>query len=293
LHHSTQTAITWRDYYDVFYQRERHSISGNIKIAQHVYSPELDNYRDILVYLPPTYDSSQKRYPVLYMHDGYNLFDEATSYTGEWYVDETMEILAAEEGLEAIIVAIPSMGHARIDEYSPFHDPKFGGGRGNAYVGFIAHTLKPIIDRDFRTKPHKRATGIMGSSMGGLISLYAFFHLPSVFGFAGVMSPSLWFGNSAIFSYVTHANFQQGKIYLDAGTREMGGAFPDQALLLSRSRRYYGRVRRMKRFLVRKGYRPTKDLVHIEDAGAGHNEAAWAYRLPNAVRFFLSAPLQK
>ena len=284
--------VQWRPYHDVFYERERHSISGNIKIAQNVYSSQLDNQRDILIYLPPSYESSQRHYPVLYMHDGYNLFDEATSYTGEWYVDETMEKLAHEESLEAIVVGIPSMGQDRLTEYSPFVDAKYGGGRGDDYLGFLVHTLKPLVDRSFRTLPNKRNTGIFGSSMGGLISLYGFFQFPAVFGFAGVMSPSLWFANRAIFAYVARAPFQQGKIYLDAGTREMGGQWPDQAILRSRSRRYYGRVRRMKRILVKKGYRPTRSLLHVEDAGGGHNEAAWAYRLPNAIRFFLGASLK-
>lgn len=284
--------VDWRPYYDIFYERQRHSISGNIKIAQNVYSPQLKNQRDILVYLPPSYDQSQNHYPVLYMHDGYNLFDEATSFTGEWYVDETMEKLSAEENLEAIVVGIPSMGPERLAEYSPFVDHLHGGGRGEAYLSFMVHTLKPLIDTAFRTLPDKRHTGIFGSSMGGLISLYAFFRFPAVFGFAGVMSPSLWFANRAIFDYIEHAPYQEGKIYLDAGTREMGGHWPDQTVMRSRSRRYYGRVRRMKRILVKKGYRPTRNLLHIEDAGGGHNEGAWAFRLPNAIRFFLGATLK-
>ncbi|GJM41941.1 MAG: hypothetical protein DHS20C20_22230 [Ardenticatenaceae bacterium] len=285
--------LTWQPYHDIYYERERHSTSGNIKIAQDVYSPQLDNQRDILIYLPPSYAHSKSHYPVIYMHDGYNLFDEATSYTGEWHVDETMETLAHQENLEAIVVGIPSMGAERLAEYSPFVDKQYGGGRGEDYLAFLVHTLKPAIDASFRTLPNKRNTGILGSSMGGLISLFGFFHHPDVFGFAGIMSPSLWFANRAIFKYVSHTPFQKGKIYLDAGTREMGGHWPDQTILRGRSRRYYGRVRRMKRILAQKGYRPTRNLLHIEDAGGGHNEAAWAYRLPNAIRFFLGAPLKK
>ena len=284
--------VEWRPYHDIYFERHRHSISGNIKIAQAIHSPQLDNNRDILVYLPPSYDSGQSHYPVLYMHDGYNLFDEATSYTGEWYVDETMEKLSVEESLEAIIVGIPSMGKERLAEYSPFVDHKYGGGQGDSYLAFLVHTLKPLIDHSFRTMPNKRNTGIFGSSMGGLISLYAFFRYPAVFGFTGVMSPSLWFANRAIFEYVQEASFQQGKIYLDAGTREMGGHWPDQTILRSRSRRYYGRVRRMKRLLVKKGYRPTRNLLHVEEVGGGHNEEAWAMRMPNAIRFFLGATLK-
>lgn len=285
--------VEWKAYHDIYYERHRHTTSGNIKIAQNVYSPQLDNQRDILVYLPPSYDVGRSHYPVLYMHDGYNLFDEATSYIGEWHVDETMEYLAKTENLEAIIVGIPSMGSERLAEYSPFVDEKYGGGKGKAYLQFLVDTLKPLVDYAFRTLPDKQHTGIMGSSMGGLISLYGFFAYPAVFGFAGVMSPSLWFANQAVFEYVEKTPFQQGKIYLDAGTREMGGHWPDQTILRSRSRRYYGRVRRMKRILVNKGYRPTRNLLHVEDIGGGHNEAAWATRLPNAIRFFLGANLKK
>ncbi|MCP4417668.1 MAG: alpha/beta hydrolase [Chloroflexi bacterium] len=277
----------------MYYERQRHSISGNIKIAQNVYSPQLDNQRDILVYLPPSYNSSKAHYPVLYMHDGYNLFDEATSYTGEWHVDETMEYLSTTENLEAIIVGIPNMGIERLAEYSPFVDETYGGGKGDMYLTFLIQTLKPLIDRSFRTLPNKENTGIFGSSMGGLISLYAFFQFPAVFGFAGVMSPSLWFANQAIFEFVEKTPYQQGNIYLDAGTREMGGHWPDQTILRGRSRRYYGRVRNMKRILVKKGYRPTRNLLHVEGVGSAHNEDAWATRLPNAIRFFLGADIKK
>ncbi|MBX3059272.1 MAG: alpha/beta hydrolase [Anaerolineae bacterium] len=289
---TAQTAH-WQEYHDVYYERHRHTVVGNLKIARDICSPQLANQRDILVYLPPSYDNSHRRYPVLYMHDGYNLFDEATSYVGDWQVDETMERLSVSEGLEAIIVGIPNMGAARMDEYSPFRDHHYGGGKGKAYLEFIAHTLKPMVDGAFRTLPDKRNTGLMGSSMGGLISLYGFFEFPATFGFAGVMSPSLWFAQGAIFPYVEDAPFQQGKIYLDAGTREMGGFWPDQHVLISRSRQYYGRVRHMKRLLVKKGYRPTRHLLHIEAKGHAHDESAWARRLPNAIRFFLGAPIKR
>ena len=153
--------VEWRPYHDIYYERHRHTVSGNIQIAQNVYSPQLDNQRDILIYLPPSYADSQNHYPVLYMHDGYNLFDEATSYTGEWYVDETMEKLSAEEHLEAIVVGIPSMGKERLAEYSPFVDKTYGGGKGEAYLNFIVHTLKPLVDSAFRTLPNKRNTGMI------------------------------------------------------------------------------------------------------------------------------------
>lgn len=279
--------LHWKNYHTVHNRDDGHHTVGSLKVAQDVVSPQLHNERDIIVYLPPSYEVSQKRYPVLYMHDGQNLFDHATSFAGEWCVDEAMEMLAYEENLEAIVVGIPNMGVHRLDEYSPFVDPTLGGGDGNHYVAFIANTLKPLIDRDFRTLPQRRATGVMGSSMGGLISLYAFFRREDVFGFAGVMSPSFWFARGAIYSYVESASYLPGRIYLDAGTREMGGSRtrPSER---ARSRRYYASVRRMKRILIRKGYRPIRDLMHVEEKWANHNEAAWARRLPDAIRFFLT-----
>lgn len=277
--------VHWKSYYEV--HQRHHTVKGNVKVAQNVESPELQNRRDILVYLPPSYRSTNKSFPVLYMQDGQNLFDQMTSYSGEWHVDETMERLGYEERLEAIVVGIPNMGAKRLDEYSPFSDHQHGGGLGNFYLKFIVKTLKPLIDRDFRTLPDKKHTGIMGSSMGGLISLYAFFHHPDTFGFTGAMSPSLWFGDGTIFSYVEAMPFHAGKIYLDAGTREMGNHWPEILTLRSRSRKYYASVRRMKAILAKKGYRPIRDLLHVESKWATHSEAAWADRLPTAIRFFL------
>lgn len=274
----------WRDYIKL--QRGGfHSVVGDLRVLHRVWSPQLRNQRDILVHLPPSYTTSDKQYPVLYMHDGQNLFDEGTSYSREWTVDETMEGLA-EEGLEAIVVGIPNMGGERLAEYSPFVDAYYGSGRGDKYVAFVVDTVKSIIDRDFRTLPGREHTGIMGSSMGGLISLYAYFRQPYTFGFAGIMSPSVWFADGAAFEYVANAEFVPGKIYLDVGTREYGNTPHNNAI--KRSRKYYAKVRRLKRILVQKGYRPTVDLLHVEEKWAGHNEPAWARRLPFALRFLLS-----
>ena len=123
--------------------------------------------------------------------------------------------------------------------------------------------------------------------MGGLITLYAFFRNNEVFSRVGVMSPALWYANRAIFNYVRRARYMPGKIYLDVGTREHGGS-PVEKEARRRSRRYYASVRRMKRILVKKGYRPRRDLFVIEEQGAGHQERAWARRLPEALRFLLS-----
>jgi len=261
-------------------------VAGNVLVGQDVNSPQLHNQRDVIVYLPPSYAGSDQRFPVLYMHDGQNLFDHATSFAGEWCVDETLENLAGQDGLEAIIVGIPNIGSSRMDEYSPFIDRSHGGGQGNHYISFIVNTLKPLIDHQFRTLPQRRKTGIMGSSMGGLISLYAFFRREDIFGFAGVMSPSLWYAKGSIYGYVENASYLPGRIYLDAGTREMGGSRYSLRKRVQ-SRHYYAGVRRMKRILVNKGYQPVRDILHVEEKWAAHSEAAWARRLPGALRFFL------
>ena len=278
--------VSWQPYHTLYPPDKGHHVSGSVQVARDVHSPQLNNDREILVYLPPSYKHSRKRYPVLYMHDGQNLFDPATSFSGEWGVDELLQRLAAEEGLEAIVVGIPNSGEERLDEYSPFHDARHGGGKGNLYLAFLTHSLKPMIDAQFRTLRDRKHTGIMGSSMGGLISLYSYFHRQRLFGFAGVMSPAFWFGHGAIFDYVQNAPFLPGKIYMDVGTREQGGSLT-ALRRLANSRRTYGSVRRMKRILVRKGYRLRHQLLYVEDKWAGHNEAAWASRLPQALRFFL------
>jgi predicted alpha/beta superfamily hydrolase len=278
----------WQDYGD-YRNGAGHTVVGNLKVLPDLYSPQLVNRRDILVHLPPSYNNSRRSYPVLYMQDGQNLFDDRTSFAGEWHVDETMESLA-HKGLEAIVVGIPNAGTARLDEYSPFFESHLGGGQGERYLAFLIHTLKPLIDRDFRTRPEPEHTAILGSSMGGLISLYAFFHHPEVFGLAGVMSPSLWFAGGQIYDYIEDAAFVPGRIYLDAGTRELGGGHGLWDANRDRSRRYYAGVRRMHRLLIKKGYQARRDLLYVEEKWAHHEEGAWARRLPKAIRFLLKEP---
>jgi predicted alpha/beta superfamily hydrolase len=216
---------------------------------------------------------------VIYMHDGQNLFDRATSFGEAWEVDQTLED-ASQEGLEAIVVAIPNMGAERLNEYSPWRDPGHKqGGRGDAYVDFIVQTVKPVVDRDFRTRPEREATGIAGSSMGGLISLYAFFRNPETFGFTGVMSAAFWFGARRIYRWLEERPFAGGRIYLDVGTSEGGQEVAD--------------VRRMKNLLESKGYRTGHDLLFFVEMGGQHNERAWARRLRRALHFLLAVPARE
>ena len=277
--------VSWESYYD-WRREDYHTVVGDVRIMERVWSPQLKNRRNLLVYLPPSYaEEKARRYPVVYMHDGQNLFDQRTAFDQEWRVDETMERLSR-DGLEAIVVGIPNTGGQRLAEYSPFDDNYHGKGRGHLYLSFLLETVKPMIDRDFRTLPGREHTGTIGSSMGGLISLYAFFSHGDVFSFAGAMSPSLWFAGSSMFRYVKHAPYVDGRLYLDVGTRELGGSRADREAR-SRSRRYYASVRRLQRLLVKKGYRPRRNLLVVEEKWAGHNEPAWAGRLPAALRFLL------
>ncbi|HEU5014671.1 MAG TPA: glycogen debranching protein GlgX [Roseiflexaceae bacterium] len=254
-----------------------HTIAGTVRVLEGVYSPQLDNTRDILVYLPPGYEAGAQRYPVLYMHDGQNLFDDATSYTCEWQVDETMEELS-HAGYPAIVVGIHNVAGERINEYGPFEDFEHGGGKGEQYGAFIVETLKPQIDQEFRTLPDRTHTGIMGSSMGGLISLYAFFRHREVFGFAGIMSPSLWFAERAIFDFVRETPFIPGIMYMDVGRMEGAEELAD--------------FRRMCALLIDKGFRPGSDLLCVEEPTADHGEPAWSGRLHAALRFLLEHPTQ-
>ncbi len=278
----------WRDYADVYEGDEaeqiEHTVVGTLKVLEDLYSPQLDNRRDLFVYLPPSYAEGEQRYPVIYMHDGQNLFDVAISHAGEWEVDETIETLS-EEGLEAIVVGIPSIPKRRMREYNPFQAQRMPG-QGEEYLAFIVETIKPLIDRDFRTLDDRMATGIMGSSMGGLISLVGFFRYPEVFGLTGVVSPSLYVSGNAAFPYIERAPFVPGRIYIDVGTRE--GDEPEDELVepSTLSQRYQAAVQRMVRLLVQKGYRDGEDLLFVEEEGY-HHELAWARRLPGALRFLL------
>lgn len=299
---------------------DEHSITGDLRITRAVHSPQLDNTRDILVWLPDSYTGSDKRYPVLYMHDGQNLFDDTTSFVGEWHVDETMQALAP-EGYEAIIVGIPNNAN-RVREYNPYpqpskadeaafvrricqraipdpqaaeqvatgiidraqYPPHADSPQGADYTRFIVETLKPLIDSDFRTLPDRANTGIAGSSMGGLISLYAYLAYPEVFSFAGVFSPAFWFGEGGLYRHLASGTIPPGRVYLDVGTQE-GDIFPpDQGLTPEQwSQFYLAGVD-----LLRDDLQADDTAVkHVIGEGHQHNESAWSERLPDALRFLL------
>jgi predicted alpha/beta superfamily hydrolase len=184
-----------------------HTLAANVHILSDSFRlPQLGGRaRRVWLYLPPGYaTASSKRYPVLYMQDGQNVFDEATSFSGEWGVDETLNQLSAtgQNSPSCIVVAIDNGGDRRLDEYSPWANAAYKkGGEGAQYTDFLARTLKPYIDAHYRTRPDAAHTAIAGSSMGGLIALYAGLKYPQVFGRVGVFSPAIWFAKDSLLAY--------------------------------------------------------------------------------------------
>lgn len=194
----------------------------NVQILDNAfYIPQLNRNRRVWLYLPPDYQTSAKKYPVLYMHDGQNLFDDQTSFSGEWEVDESLNDLHAQGDWGCIVVGIDNGAQFRLDEYSPWVNPQYGGGQGDTYVEFIVNTLKPYIDANFRTLPGRQTTGIAGSSMGGLISMYAFSERQDIFAKAGILSPAFWFaGNESSNHVATHFKQGNSRVYFLAGADE-------------------------------------------------------------------------
>ncbi|MBT8253681.1 MAG: phosphonate ABC transporter ATP-binding protein, partial [Bacteroidia bacterium] len=200
----------------------------NVQILSHEFEiPQLNRKRKIWVYLPADYSNSNERYPVLYMQDGQNLFDQATSYAGEWNVDESMDRITENTGFKAIVVGIDNGGELRINEYVPWVNQRVPKPEGEAYVQFLVETLKPYIDKNFRTKSDTDNTAIMGSSLGGLISHYASLNYPGVFGKAGVFSPSFWIAEDAFKLGQENSKRDTMRMYFLMGDQEGERAVPD------------------------------------------------------------------
>jgi alpha-glucosidase len=182
------------------------------------------------LYLPPDYATSTKRYPVLYMQDGQNLFDNVTSFSGEWQVDETLNTLFNQGNYGAIVVGIDNGGGERLNEYSPWVNPSYGGGLGDEYADFLANTLKPYIDANYRTRPEPAMNALIGSSMGALISTYAACEYPNAFRKVGNLSPAYWFALSSMNAYINAlpaSVLQNHRMYFVAGTNESSSMVPN------------------------------------------------------------------
>jgi predicted alpha/beta superfamily hydrolase len=239
--------------------------------------------RQITVYLPPGYDGGDRRYPVMYWHDGQNLFDGGRSYVpGQiWHAAETATHLIQNGLIEPLIlVGVDHGGPLRIDELTPTKDLRSRrGGGAKAYGRMLTEELKPRIDREFRTRWQAADTGLGGSSLGGLATLYLGFRLPQVFGRLAVMSPSLWWDNRNLLSRIRmnrHAG--RARIWLDMGTRE-GRAYVQNLK----------NTRQLRDLLVARGWREGESLCYVEDPGATHSEHAWAHRLPEVLKFLYPA----
>lgn len=240
----------------------------------------LNRKREVLIYLPPGYEVEvRRRYPVMYMWDGQNLFDESTAFSHEWQVDEACErMIKSGEIPPIIVVAIYNGQESRTSEQSPWSCPHFDvKGEGEAFVSWVAQDLKARIDRGFRTLPEAEHTGIGGSSMGGLTALYAGFRFPEVFGKVMAMSPSLWFASKRIFSYVREQQKPaESRIYLDSGHFEGSRANHHKMLRQAMD---------MAELLKTKGFSEGQDLRWVEDPHGHHSEADWARRLPAALNY--------
>jgi predicted alpha/beta superfamily hydrolase len=260
-----------------------HTLTGNIHTHTHFPSKILRNERDVLVYLPRGYRRNRRqRYPVLYLHDGQNVFDAATSFAHvEWGVDETAQRLIREGLMEpTIVVAVGNTGENRIHEYTPTRGlidenakrKKRSKGLGRKFGRFMVEELKPFIDKLYRSRPEAEFTGLGGSSLGGLSTIVLGLWHPDVFTRLAVMSASIWWDNCVIYDMVDA--IQPGakpplKIWLDTGTHEPG----------------WERAAVLRDKMVEKGWRLYDDLNYAEFPGADHSEGAWAARVEEVLRF--------
>ena len=237
--------------------------AANVEILNTAfYMPQLETSRKIWLYLPPDYYTSTKTYPVLYMEDGQNLFDNATSFAGEWQVDETLNKLFNEGDYGAIVVGINN-GPERLNEYSPWINSQYNaGGKGDKYMAFVAETLKPYMDSNYRTKSAPEFNALIGSSMGGLISFYGACEFPNQFEKVGALSPSFWFALTDEKNYITNNtnDISKLKMYFVAGQNESSAMVPD--------------INTIKDLLFTKGMTATNINTKFDSYGT-HSESYW------------------
>lgn len=240
----------------------------------------LRNQRDFIVYLPPGYhDQPQRRFPVLYMHDGQNLFDGATSFVPgmDWHVGHTADDFILTGAVQPlIIVGIYNVGKVRIHEYTPTKAPRLGGGRADRYAKFLMQEVMPFVQREYRARSDPRVTGMGGSSLGALLSLYLGLKHPQVFGRIAALSPSVWWNHRVIHRFTAAAPVEpRPRIWLDIGTNE--------------GPRIVQEVEQFRDILLQKDWQLGKDLHYQRVEGAEHNEAAWAQRVGPFLQFLYPA----
>lgn len=239
----------------------------------------LRNQRDLIVYLPPGYDDQAGRhFPVLYLHDGQNLFDGATSFIPgmDWHVGQTADQSIRSGAVAPLVIVGMYNTKARIREYTPTHVPKLGGGRADRYAKFLIEEVKPFIEHEYRALSGPESTGIGGSSLGGLVSLYLGLKLPQIFGKIAALSPSVWWNQQVMHRFVEAARVDpRPRIWLDIGTREGSRIVQD--------------VEQFRDVLLQKGWQLGRDLHYERVEGAEHNEAAWARRVRPFLQFLFPA----
>ncbi|CAM2065087.1 Alpha/beta hydrolase [Sulfidibacter corallicola] len=247
-----------------------HRNPGRLELVHHFNMP-------IHIYLPPGYDENPtKRFPVLYIHDGQNLYDPIHSFKGEvWNVDQAIENLVLEESMDPVIaVGIFNRGAGRLYDYTPSYDPHFqgigAGGGANQYADLIINEIKPYVDLNFRTLADGAHTGLMGASLGGLVSLYMARRWPGVFSRVASLSSSFWWNNRNLLSQITRTReFVPLRIYLDAGTHNDG--LPE--------------TRAMYEALIQSGYQPGRNLFYYVAPWHAHSEVFWGARVHLPLRF--------
>lgn len=260
---SAEISLTVEEWADRFPAAPRRSTaSSHVAVLDTAFLiPQLKRTRRVWIYLPASYSSGIDRYPVLYLHDGQNMFDDATSFSGEWGLDEFLDSTSLRK---CIVVAIDHGGNKRLNEYNPYDNDRFGKGEGGEYAGFLARTLKPFIDTRYRTLAAKEHTFIAGSSMGGLISLYAVLQYPDTFGGAGVFSPAFWITGGKMVEEVRNKGKNlKARIYFYAGKLEGETMVPDMLQVSD----------------VLTALTSSELVTVIRDEGK-HNEAAWRKEFP-------------
>jgi predicted alpha/beta superfamily hydrolase len=236
----------------------------------------LRNQRDFIIYLPPGYhEQPQREFPLLYLHDGQNLFDGSTSFIpgNYWHVGETADYMIQQGLVEPLIIAgIYNYGRHRLREYTPTRAPKLGGGSANRYAKFLLEEVRPFLERNYRILGGTENTGIGGSSLGGLVSLYLGLRRPKVFGKIAALSPSVWWNERVILRFASAATVRPlPRIWLDIGTNEGPRILDD--------------VERFRDILVHKGWQLGRDLSYQRIEGGEHNENAWAARVGPFLQF--------
>lgn len=258
------TVAGWKDQFLSI--PKHHTMSPNVTIIDTDFViPQLHRTRRIWAYLPPDYKTSGKRYPVLYMQDGQNLFDAATAAYGEWGVDEILDSLAKKGYPDIIVIGIDNGGDKRMNEYNPYDNQKYGKGDGKKYADFLAKTLKPFIDKHFRTLSGPENTGIAGSSMGGLISFYTWLKYPNVFGKAGIFSPSFWIAPKIKDDIHLNKTQKADKLFFIAGDAESQTMVSDMTDIYDD--------------LLQQGM-PSENIQLKVVPGAQHNEIYWREEFP-------------